>query len=135
MQCSFSLVTACYCTMLGENGCTDIVSHQLRDSSMVSQWCGQCTEGRINVQDGNRSGRSYLVTQDLTESVQQAVLLNLHFTILEFSGQFLQISRSLLHEIVSRWQENVSTTTAVTSWLQALAVDSYDTGIQTLLYR
>ena len=44
-------------------------------------------------------------------SVRQAVLQNLNFTISELSGQFLQMSRSLLHDIVSLWQENVSATT------------------------
>ena len=30
-----------YCTALGENDCTDTVSRQLRDSSMVRRRCGQ----------------------------------------------------------------------------------------------
>ena len=42
-----------------------IISRQLRDSSIVRRWCGQFTEGRSNVRDGDRSGRSSVVTSEL----------------------------------------------------------------------
>ena len=81
-----------YCTALGENGCTDIVSRQLRDSSMTRRWCGQFSEDRTKVHDEDRSGRSSLVTPELMESVRQAVLQNRRFTISELSGQFPEMS-------------------------------------------
>ena len=59
-----------YCTALGENGCTDIVSRQLRDSNMVRRWSGQFS-GRNNVHGEDRSGRPSLVTPELMESVRQ----------------------------------------------------------------
>ena len=108
-------VGSSYCTALGENGCTDIVSRQLRDFSMVRRWCRQCA-------------RPSLVTPELMENVRQAVLQNWCFRISELSGQFPQMSRSLLHEIGE-------VQVAEISWLQTLAVDSYDTCIQTLVLR
>ena len=128
------------CTALGENGCTDIVSRQLRDSYMIRRWCEQFTEGRTNVHNEDRSGRPSLVTLEVMESVRQAILQNQCFTISELSRQFPQMSHSLLHDVVSQGQEkrfhnDSEVQTAVTSWLQTLAVDSYDTGIQMLVHR
>ena len=40
MQCSLSCDGNSYYTALGENGCTDIVSCQMRHSSMVRRWYG-----------------------------------------------------------------------------------------------
>ena len=102
-----------YCTVLGENGCIVIVSCQLRDSSMVRRWCGQFTEGRTTAHDEDRSGRSSLVmTSELMESVRQAVFSK---PVLHNFGTLWSVPPDvllLLHEIISRWQENVSTTTA-----------------------
>ena len=75
-----------YCTALGKNGYIDIVSRQLRDSSVVRRWCGQFTEGRTNVHDENHSGRTLLLTPELKESVRQAVIQNRRFIISELSG-------------------------------------------------
>ena len=51
----------------------------------------------------DHSGQPSLVTPELMENVQKALLQNWCFTISELSGQFHQMSCSLLHEIVSRW--------------------------------
>ena len=76
-----------YCTALGENDCTDIVFHQLRDSSMVRRWCGQFTEGRTN-HDEDRSGRPSLLTTELMESVRKADLQNRCLKNSKLSGKF-----------------------------------------------
>ena len=73
------------------------------------------------------------------ESVRKAVLQNWRFTVSELSGHSPQMSRSLLNEIISRWQEKFHNDgevhMEVTSWVQMLAVASYDTGKQTLMHR
>ncbi|KAJ4430695.1 hypothetical protein ANN_19286 [Periplaneta americana] len=128
-----SVVHSSYCTALEQNGCTDIFSanceiravirflHAQKQSpaeihrqlcnvygpdimsnSMVRRWCRQFTEGQTNVHDEDRSGRLSLVTSEL-ESVRQVVLQKQHFTFSEFCGEFLQMTCSLLHEIVSWW--------------------------------
>ncbi|GFX13910.1 uncharacterized protein TNCV_3422211 [Trichonephila clavipes] len=56
-------------------------------------------EGRQSVHDEERSGRPSLINDDLVERV----LENRRFTITELSSHFLQISRSLFHEIVTKY--------------------------------
>ncbi|GFT82091.1 uncharacterized protein TNCV_3910221 [Trichonephila clavipes] len=57
----------------------------------------QFSEDRQSVHDEERSGRPSLI---IVELVRQRVMENHRFMITEF--QFLQISRSLLHEIVTK---------------------------------
>ncbi|KAJ4446250.1 hypothetical protein ANN_12944 [Periplaneta americana] len=69
---------------------------------MVRRWCRQFSEGRQSVHDDERSGRPSLINEDRVELVRQCIMENLRFTITELSSHFPQISRSLLHEIVTR---------------------------------
>ncbi|KAJ4445410.1 hypothetical protein ANN_07215 [Periplaneta americana] len=75
----------------------DVLSKQ-----MVRRWCRQFTGGRQNVHDEARSGRPSIVTDDLVEQVRQRIVENRRYTIRELSSHFPQISRSSLHEIVSK---------------------------------
>ena len=107
MQCDFSLVPA-----------VGLVIDRIRrkwlhwycfppnaDISVARRWCRQFTEGRTKVHNEERSGRPSLVTPGLMESVQQEILQNWRFAISELSGQFLQMSCSLLYEIVFRYRK------------------------------
>ncbi|KAJ4450865.1 hypothetical protein ANN_02297 [Periplaneta americana] len=49
-----------------------------------------------------RSGRPSLINDDCVELVRQCIMENCRFTITELSSHFPQISRSLLHEIVTK---------------------------------
>ncbi|GFV86121.1 uncharacterized protein TNCV_671181 [Trichonephila clavipes] len=69
---------------------------------MVHRWCRQFLEGCQSVHNEERSGRPSLIKVDLVELVRQRVMENRHFTITELSSQFIQISQSLLHEIVTK---------------------------------
>ena len=51
--------------------------------------------------DDLRSGRLSVVNEDLVCKVEEKIKENRQFTITSLSLHFLQISRSLLHEIVS----------------------------------
>jgi histone-lysine N-methyltransferase SETMAR len=68
---------------------------------MVRRWCRQFSAGRQSVHDEKRSGRPSISTDDLVELVQERIMENRRFTITELSSHFPQISRSLLHEIVT----------------------------------
>ncbi|GFX90808.1 HTH_48 domain-containing protein [Trichonephila clavipes] len=68
---------------------------------MVPCWCRQFPECQ-SVDDEERSGRPSLINVDLVELVRQRVLENRRLTITEQSSQFPQISRSLLHKIVTK---------------------------------
>ncbi|KAJ4447710.1 hypothetical protein ANN_09718 [Periplaneta americana] len=69
---------------------------------MVRRWCRQFSEGRQSVHDEERSGRPSLINDDRVELVRQCIMENRRFMITELSSHFPQISRSLLHEIVTK---------------------------------
>jgi hypothetical protein len=58
-------------------------------------------DGRENVHDDPPSGRLSVVNEDLMHAVEEKIQENRQFTIWSLSLHFPQISRSLLHEIVS----------------------------------
>jgi len=70
-------------------------------SSMVRRWVRLFNEGRENVNDDSRSGRLSVVNEDLVRAVEEKIRVNRRFAITSLSLSFPQISRSLLHEIVS----------------------------------
>jgi hypothetical protein len=59
-------------------------------------------DGRLNVQDEERSGRQSVVSDDLGQDVDQKICERRLFTILEFSCEFSQISSAVLYEIISQ---------------------------------
>jgi len=80
------------CQGYGDNGISDV---------MVRKWVRMFNEGRENVHDEARSGRPSLVNDDLVRKFNERVRDDRRFTISDLSLQFPQISRTLLHDIVS----------------------------------
>ncbi|KAJ4445116.1 hypothetical protein ANN_06915 [Periplaneta americana] len=76
----------------------------IMSKQMVRRWCRQFSEGRQSVHDEERSGLPSLINDDCVELVRQCIMENRRFTITELSSHFPQIrvSRSLLHEIVTK---------------------------------
>lgn len=74
----------------------------IMSKQMVRRWCRQFSEGRQSVHDEERIGRPSLVNDDLLELVRQRIIENRRFTLTDLSSHFPQISRSLLHEIVTK---------------------------------
>jgi len=68
---------------------------------MVRKWIRMFNEGQENVHDEARSGRPSSVNYDLVRKVIDRVRDDRRFTISDLSLHFLQISRTLLHDIVS----------------------------------
>uniref|UniRef100_A0A670YH07 Mos1 transposase HTH domain-containing protein n=1 Tax=Pseudonaja textilis TaxID=8673 RepID=A0A670YH07_PSETE len=68
----------------------------------VRQWCIKFKNGRTNIHDEQRSGRPSIVTDELVAKVDVKIRENRRFTVTELSLSFPQISRSLLHEIVTQ---------------------------------
>jgi len=62
---------------------------------MVRNWVRIFNEGRENVHDEARNGRSSLVNDDLVRKVNERVRDDRRFTICVLSLQFPQISRTL----------------------------------------
>jgi len=91
------------CQVYGDNAMSD---------GMVRKWVRMFNEGRENVHEDAQSGRPSLVNDDLVRKVNERVGDDGRFTISELSLHFPQISRSLLHDIVSshlvrRWPPSV----------------------------
>jgi len=80
------------CQVYGDNAMSD---------GMVRKWVRIFNERRENVHDEARSGRPSLVNGDLVRKVNERVLDDRRFTISDLSLHFLQISRTLLCDIVS----------------------------------
>ncbi|KAJ4437856.1 hypothetical protein ANN_13795 [Periplaneta americana] len=74
----------------------------IMSKQMVRRWCRQFSEGRQSVHDEECSGRRSLINDDRVELVRQCIMENRRFTTTELSSHFPQISRSLLHEIVTK---------------------------------
>jgi len=68
---------------------------------MVRKWVRMFNEGRENVHDEARSRRACLVNDNLVLKVNERVRDDRRFTISDLSLHFPQISRTLLHHIVS----------------------------------
>lgn len=80
------------CSVYGENVMCD---------SAVRKWCRLFQEGRTNVHDEPKSGRPSVITDDLVNQINEKVRENRKFTITDLSDCFPQISRSLVHNIVT----------------------------------
>ena len=78
----------------------DVYGEYAMSSSMVRRRVQLFNEGRENVHDDLRSGRPFVVNEDLVRAVEGKIRENTRFTIMSLSLHFPQISRSLLHEIV-----------------------------------
>ena len=68
---------------------------------MVRRWVRQFNEGRDQVHDEERCGRPSLVTDELVHAIEENHKQNHKFTISALAMEFPQISRSLIHEIVT----------------------------------
>ena len=75
------------CQVYGDNEMSD---------GMVRKWVRMFNEGRGKVHDEARSGRPFLVYDDLVRKVNER-----RFTISDLSLHFPQISRTLLYDTVS----------------------------------
>jgi len=80
------------CQMYGDNAMSD---------GMVRKWVRMFNERRENVHGEARSGRSFLVNDDLVRKVNERVRDDRCFTISDLSLHFPQISRTLLYDTVS----------------------------------
>ena len=78
-----------------------VFGNEVMSEGGVRQWCIMFKNGRTNFHDEERSGRPTIVTDELGAKINEKIHENRRFTITEFSLEFPQISRSLLHEIVT----------------------------------
>jgi hypothetical protein len=79
----------------------EVYREHAMSESMVRRWVRHFIEGRENVHNDPRSGRPPVVNEDLVHAVEEKTQENRRFTISSLSLHFPQISRPLLHEILS----------------------------------
>jgi hypothetical protein len=80
------------CTVYGQNITSEVT---------VKQWYRMFKDGRKNVQGGERSGLSSVVSDDLVQSVDKKNYERPCFTISGRSCEFPSISRTLLCDIIT----------------------------------
>jgi len=80
------------CQVYGDNAMSD---------GMVRKWVRMFDGGKENVHDEARSGRPFLVNDDLVRKFNERVRDDRRFTISDLSLHFPQISRTLHHDFFS----------------------------------
>ncbi|GBN28619.1 hypothetical protein AVEN_36171-1 [Araneus ventricosus] len=79
----------------------EIYGENVMTDGMVRKWVRQFNDGRINVHDEARSGRLSIVNDGLVAKVNEKIRKNRRFTIRMLFDEFPQISKTVLHEIVT----------------------------------
>jgi hypothetical protein len=81
---------------------TAVYGEGVMNESSMGKWCRMFNEGRTNVHDEERSGRPSLITEDLKKQIDEQIRQDRRSTLDELHEKFLQISRSILDEILSK---------------------------------
>ncbi|GBN66941.1 hypothetical protein AVEN_168209-1 [Araneus ventricosus] len=79
----------------------EIYGENVMTDGMVRKWARQFNDGRTNVHDEARSGRPSVVIDGLVAKVNEKICENRRFTIRMLFDEFPQISKTILHEIVT----------------------------------
>ncbi|GBN84957.1 hypothetical protein AVEN_48650-1 [Araneus ventricosus] len=79
----------------------EIYSENVMTDGMVRKWVRQFNDGRTSVHDEARSGRPSVVNDGLFAKVNEKIRENRRFTIRMLFDEFPQISKTVLHEIVT----------------------------------
>ncbi|GBN19213.1 hypothetical protein AVEN_31833-1 [Araneus ventricosus] len=79
----------------------EIYGENVMTDGMVRKWVRQFNDGRTNVHDEARSGRPSFVNDGLVAKVNEKIRENKRFTIRILFDEFPQISKTVLHEIVT----------------------------------
>ncbi|GBM77987.1 hypothetical protein AVEN_105451-1 [Araneus ventricosus] len=79
----------------------EIYDEIVRANGIVRKWVRQFNDGRTKVHDEARSGRHSVVNDGLVAKVNEKIRENSRFTIRMLCDVFPQISKTVLHEIVT----------------------------------
>ncbi|GBM68808.1 hypothetical protein AVEN_22280-1 [Araneus ventricosus] len=79
----------------------EIYGENVTTDGMVRKWVRQFNDGRTNVHDEARSGRLSVVNDGLVAIVNEKISENRRFTLRMLCDEFSQISKTVLHEIVT----------------------------------
>ncbi|GBM88276.1 hypothetical protein AVEN_179762-1 [Araneus ventricosus] len=79
----------------------EIYGENVMSDGMVRKWVRQFNDGLTNVHDETRSGRPSVVNDGLVAKVNEKIHENRRFTIRMLFDEFPQISKTVLHEIIT----------------------------------
>ena len=68
----------------------------------LTKWCREFFEGRDDVYDGQRSGRSSLNSDDLLQEIEGEIRANRRVTIKELPHIILGVSETTIHEAAQK---------------------------------
>ncbi|KAG5348043.1 SETMR methyltransferase, partial [Acromyrmex charruanus] len=78
-----------------------VYGESVMSESMVRRWVREFKAGRHSLEDESGRGRPSLITDELTTKIENAIRNDRLLTLDELHNLFPEISRSLIHEIVS----------------------------------
>ncbi|GBN93450.1 hypothetical protein AVEN_182407-1 [Araneus ventricosus] len=81
----------------------EIYGENVMTDGMVRKWVRQFNDGRTNVHDEARSGRPSVINDGLVAKVDEKIRENRRFTIRTLFDEFPQISKAVLHKIVTNY--------------------------------
>jgi transposase len=67
----------------------------------VTKWCREFSEGRTDVHDEQRSGRSTLISCDLLQEIEGEIRAKRRMTIKELHHIIPKVSKTIIHEAVT----------------------------------
>jgi len=67
----------------------------------VTKWCREFSEGRTDVHDEQRSGRTSLISYELLQEIEGEIRANRHVTIRELHRIIPEVSKTTIHEAVT----------------------------------
>ena len=78
-----------------------VYGEHVMNAASVRKWCTMFRNGRTDVHDVERSGRTSVITDALKQKVNRIIRENRHFTINEVYEQCPEVSRRVVYEIVT----------------------------------
>ena len=78
-----------------------VYGEHVMNAASVGKWCTMFKNGRTDVHEAGRSGRPSGITDALKQKVNRIIRENRHFTISEVYEQCLEVSRTVVYEIVT----------------------------------
>jgi len=78
-----------------------VYGEHVMNAASVRKWCTIFRNGRTDVHDAVRSGRTSVITDALKQKVNRITRENRHFTINKVYEQCPEVSRTVVYEIVT----------------------------------
>ncbi|GBM23173.1 hypothetical protein AVEN_147087-1 [Araneus ventricosus] len=102
----------------------EIYGENVMTDGMIRKRVRQFNDGRTNVHDEARRGRPSVVNDGLVTKVNEKIRENRRFTIRMLFDEFQQISKTVLHEIVTN---RLNYRKLCSRWVPKMLIDVHET--------